>query len=172
MKIVRIKRDDRPLPLRPVGAHGMFARRLPVFLTILALSSGIAGCADGIDFRTDDPAEAAGLLRVSIPEGASEVHSYTSPTSQGSCTDLSFLMPTENWRPYTATYFQEDLPESFARNLVCNTLRPPCPELHSAQKFEAADSILVNKSNQDRTILVISECEPGQTLIAWKTSAT
>lgn len=172
MKINRIKRDERPLLLRPCGELGMFTRRLPVILSILALSSGIAGCADGINFRTDDLAKAAGLLRVSIPEDSSEIHSYTSPTSQGSCTDLSFLMPTKKWRPYIATYFQDDLPESFARNLVCNTLRPPCPELHSAQKFEAADSILVNKSNQDRTILVISECEPGQTLIAWKTSAT
>ena len=79
-------------------------------------------------------------------------------------------MPTGQWHPYVSAYFPGQLSEEFANILVCNNHRPPCPERDRASRFEAHDRILVDKSPQDRTVLVITECTPGQTLIASNSS--
>ncbi|MBA4021737.1 MAG: hypothetical protein C0482_05190 [Gordonia sp.] len=148
------------------------ARRRPLHVLVvgLVLAMGPTGCADVLGLDTDDPTDAAKVLGISIPDGAEKVQSYTHSSAQGNCTDLSFLMPTDKWQPYVSDYFSTDLVEEFANYLACNNPRERCPETSATQKLGASDRVEVDDSTQDRTILVISECEPGWTLIAWKSS--
>lgn len=136
----------------------------------LVVATGVTGCTFGIDLDTDDSAKAATVLKVSLPDSAKEVQAYSNSSAKGNCTDLSFLMPTDQWQAYVSSYFPGQLSEAFANILVCNSPRPPCPEKDRASRFGAHDRILVDKSPQDRTVLVITECTPRQTLIAWKSS--
>ncbi len=161
--------EDRMRPAKAVLA-AVRRRSVRVLVVGIVLSIGLTGCADVDGLDTDDPAEAAKVLGVWIPEGAQSFQSYTDFSRQGNCTDLSFLVPTDEWQPYLSKYFSTELAPEYAHYLACNKPRPRCPENLTTQKLGASDRILVNKSTQDRTVLVITDCEPGQTLIAWKTS--
>jgi hypothetical protein len=163
-------KETRSMPCVPTRSSRPNTR-LPICVAMASvLVAALLGCGSGLDLDTDDPAEAAAVLKVSLPAGAEDVQSSSDSSVKGNCTDLSFLIPTDQWQPYVSAYYPGQLSEAFANILVCNSPRPLCPEKDRASRFQAHDRILVDKSPQDRTVLVITECRPGQTLIAWKSS--
>lgn len=138
----------------------------------LVLTAVATGCGFGLNRHTEDPEQAAAILNVSVPQSASDISSYTDSSAQGNCTDLSFLLPTNQWQDYVENYFREQLRPSAAEGYSCDDPRPPCksrPAGKVSEHLKGEDTIRVDNSSQYRALLVIAECFPGQTLISWKT---
>lgn len=134
----------------------------------------MTGCDVVAKLDTDNPEKAASVLKVSIPDNAGEVVSYTDSSAQGNCTDLSFLIPTREWESYVAQYFRGQLREAFDNGYACNRSLPPCEDRPAGKlphRVDAEDVIRVDDSPQYRALLIVSECFPGQTLVSWMTSA-
>lgn len=159
---------------RRSASHRRVAVR--VLALVLALSSAATGCGYWEYLGTDDPEKAAAVLEVTVPPGAREVASFTAPPYKGNCTDLSFLLPTDQWKPYVARNFRGEMEESFStEGSFCTKPRPTCeahPAGNSENPVEGQDFIRFQNSSQYRALLVIPECFPGQTLISWMTGAT
>ncbi len=138
---------------------------------VFVLIAATTGCDVSFNRDAETPERAAQVLNVAVPQDASDISSHTDSSAQGNCTDLSFLLPTNQWQPYVENYFREQLIPSAAEGYSCGDPRPPCNS-HPAGKIpehvKAEDSIRVGNSSQYRALLVISECIPGKTLISWK----
>lgn len=131
-----------------------------------------AGCCAYWLFRTPERTarDAAHTIGVTIPPNATNITARDDRINFGDtrCTDLSFLMPTEQWAAYVQPYFPDGLSRTSKLNRSC-TVAMDCPQMPSDLNRHFEASIDDDHVTMRRGVIVIPDCEPGRALIMWLT---
>lgn len=147
--------DQRPLAL------------ITAATVLSALSS--AACGPG---GTDQNSALVSDLKIKIPESATDINADTSALQS----NLHFLLPNDQWRPYAATYYPGETPTQRPLAELTDSAPPPC---FPSQRNDAAlitrtisDIIQFRNTNMHarRVITIIPDCQPGRTYVQWSLS--
>lgn len=119
--------------------------------------------------------DAANAIQVDIPDEATQVSAHDDRISiQGGCSDLSFLLPTSQWRAYVSQQMQRPLTPSNGPPAGCSDNGQDCNRdmsMAGPDNYAANDQIRNNDSDsggaKDRGLYVVPDCQQNRTLISW-----